>query len=62
MQIKEALRDLKSIRFGLSLELHLTYQVQLLQVLLLIAMLALIVAMDHGQTHRTYSPVRAVSG
>ena len=60
MQIEEAFRDLKSIRFGLSLELHHTYQLQRLQVLLLIATLALMVAwlMGHateltGQ-HRHY--------
>jgi hypothetical protein len=44
MQIEEAFRDLKSTRFGLSLELHRTYHVQRLQVLLLIATLALLVA------------------
>ncbi len=43
MQIEESFRDLKSTRFGLSLELHLTYQVERLQVMLLIAHLALIV-------------------
>ncbi|MGH8507564.1 MAG: IS4 family transposase [Gammaproteobacteria bacterium] len=57
MQIEEAFRDLKSTRFGLSLELH---QLERLQVLLLIATLALTVAwlMGHateltGQ-HRHY--------
>jgi len=60
MQIEEAFRDLKSTRFGLSLELHLTYQVQRLQVLLLIAMLALLVAWIMGKAteltdqHRQY--------
>jgi hypothetical protein len=60
MQIEEAFRDLKSTRFGLSLELHLTYQVQRLQVLLLIAMLALMVAWIMGKAieitgqHRQY--------
>lgn len=44
MQIEEAFRDLKSTRFGLSLELHRTYQVERLQVLLLVATLALLVA------------------
>ncbi len=60
MQIEEAFRDLKSTRFGLSLELHLTYQVQRLQVLLLIALLALMVAWIMGKAteltgqHRQY--------
>lgn len=60
MQIEEAFRDLKSTRFGLSLELHLSYQVQRLQVLLLIAMLALLVAWIMGKAteltgqHRQY--------
>src|ERR687887_994279 len=44
MQIEAAFRDLKSTRFGLSLELHRTYQVERLQVLWLIATLALRVA------------------
>lgn len=60
MQIEEAFRDLKSTRFGLSLELHLTYQVERLQVLLLIATLALLVAWLIGKAielteqHRQY--------
>ena len=60
MQIEEAFRDLKSTRFGLSLELHLTYQVKRLQVLLLIAMLAFLVAwligkaMELTKQHRQY--------
>jgi hypothetical protein len=60
MQIEEAFRDLKSTRFGLSLELHLTYQVERLQVLLLIATLALLVAWLIGRAleitaqHRHY--------
>ena len=60
MQIEEAFRDLKSTRFGLSLELHLTYQVERLQVLLLIALLALLVAWLFGKAtqlrgqHRDY--------
>jgi Transposase DDE domain len=60
MQIEEAFRDLKSIRFGLSLELHRSYQVERLQVLLLIATLALMVAWLLGkateltQQHRQY--------
>jgi len=49
MQIEESFRDLKSTRFGLSLELHLTYQVERLQVLLLIAALALMVAWLMGK-------------
>ena len=44
MQIEESFRDLKSTRFGLSLELHRTWQVERLQVLLLIATLAWLVA------------------
>ncbi|MGH8522192.1 MAG: IS4 family transposase [Gammaproteobacteria bacterium] len=60
MQIEEAFRDLKSTRFGLSLELHRTYQLQRLQVLLLIATLALMVAWLMGRAteitgqHRHY--------
>ena len=60
MQIEEAFRDLKSTRFGLSLELHRTYQVERLQVLLLIATLALMVAWLLGKAieqtgqHRNY--------
>jgi len=49
MQIEEAFRDLKSTRFGLSLEQHLSYQVQRLQVMLLIAALALMVAWLMGK-------------
>ena len=49
MQIEESFRDLKSTRFGLSLELHLTYQVERLQVMLLIAALALMVAWLMGK-------------
>jgi len=49
MQIEESFRDLKSTRFGLSLELHLTYQVERLQVMLLIAVLALMVAWLMGK-------------
>jgi Transposase DDE domain len=60
MQIEEAFRDLKSARFGLSLELHRIYQVERLQVLLLIATLALMVAWligkatEHTGQHRHY--------
>ena len=60
MQIEEAFRDLKSTRFGLSLELHRSYQVERLQALLLIATLALMVAWLLGQAtqntgqHRQY--------
>ena len=60
MQIEEAFRDLKSTRFGLSLELHLTYQIERLQVLLLLATLALLVAWLLGKAaeiteqHRHY--------
>lgn len=60
MQIEEAFRDLKSTRFGLSLELHRTYHVERLQVLLLIAALALLVAWLMGKAtelsgqHRQY--------
>jgi len=60
MQIEEAFRDLKSTRFGLSLELHHTYQLERLQVLLLIATLALMVAWiigkatQHTGQHRHY--------
>ena len=60
MQIEEAFRDLKSTRFGLSLELHRTYQLERLQVLLLIATLALMVAWLMGRAteitgqHRHY--------
>ncbi len=60
IQIEEAFRDLKSTRFGLSLELHRTYQLERLQVLLLIATLALMVAWLMGRAteitgqHRHY--------
>lgn len=60
MQIEEAFRDLKSTRFGLSLELHRTYQLERLQVLLLIATLALLVAWligkatEHTGQHRHF--------
>ena len=60
MQIEETFRDLKSTRFGLSLELHRSYQVERLQVLLLVATLALMVAWLMGQAteltgqHRHY--------
>jgi hypothetical protein len=60
MRIEEAFRDLKSTRFGLSLELHHTYQLERLQVLLLIATLALMVAWiigkatEHTGQHRHY--------
>jgi hypothetical protein len=60
MQIEEAFRDLKSTRFGLSLELHHTYQLERLQVLLLIATLALMVAWiigkatEHTGQHRHF--------
>jgi hypothetical protein len=43
MQIEEGFRDVKSHRFGLSLAYHRTYSVRRLQVLLLIATLALMV-------------------
>jgi len=49
MQIEESFRDLKSTRFGLALELHRTYQVERLQVMLLIASLALLVAWLMGK-------------
>jgi hypothetical protein len=60
MKIEEAFRDVKSTRFGLSLELHRTYQVERLQILLLIATLALMVAWLMGKAteltgqHRHY--------
>lgn len=60
MKIDEAFRDVKSTRFGLSLELHRTYQVERLQNLLLIATLALMVAWLMGKAteltgqHRHY--------
>ena len=60
MQIEEAFRDVKSTRFGLSLELHRSYQVERLQILLLIATLALMVAWLMGKAteltgqHRHY--------
>ena len=49
MRIEEAFRDLKSTRFGLSLELHRSYQLERLQVLLLVATLALLVAWLMGK-------------
>jgi len=50
MQIEESFRDLKSTRFGLSMELYRTYQVERLHVLLLIAHFALIVAWLMGKS------------
>jgi Transposase DDE domain len=60
MRIEEAFRDLKSARFGLSLEFHRAYHLERLQVLLLIATLALRVAWLMGKAteltgqHRHY--------
>jgi hypothetical protein len=60
MRIEEAFRDLKSARFGLSLEFHRAYHLERLQVLLLIATLALMVAWLMGKAteltgqHRHY--------
>jgi hypothetical protein len=60
MQLEEAFRDLKSRRFGLGLELHLAYQLKRLQILLLIATLALVVVWLMGKAteltgqHRAY--------
>ena len=60
VQIEAACRDLKSTRFGLSLELHRTYHLECLQILLLIATLALMVAWLIGKAteltgqHRHY--------
>jgi hypothetical protein len=60
MKIEQAFWDLKSTRFGLSLELHRTYQVERLQVLSLVATLALMVAWLMGKAteltgqHRHY--------
>ena len=60
MQIEQAFRDLKSTRFGLSLELHRSYHVPRLQMLLLIAALAVLVAWVMGKAtelthqHRHY--------
>lgn len=60
MQIEEAFRDLKSTRIKLSFELHPTYPLERLQVLLLIATLALRVAWiigkatEHTGQHRHY--------
>lgn len=44
MQIEEAFRDVKSMRFGLGLALHVSYQVKRLEIMLLVAHLALVVA------------------
>ena len=60
MPIEEAFRDVKSTRLGLSLEFHRTYQVERLQILLLVATLALMVAWLMGKAteltgqHRHY--------
>jgi hypothetical protein len=62
MQIEEAFRDLKSTRFGLSLQLHHTYQLERLQVLLLIATLALMVAWIIGKATRHTGQHRSLSG
>ena len=49
VSIEESFRDLKSTLFGLSLAFHLTWQVERLQVMLLIASLALMVAWLMGK-------------
>jgi len=49
MQIEESFRDLKRTRFSLSLELHRSYQVERVQVRLLIAALAWMVAWRMGK-------------
>jgi hypothetical protein len=60
MQIKEVFRDLKSNRFGLSLEYSGTRELECLQILLLIGLLALIVlwllgkAIELTSQHRHY--------
>jgi hypothetical protein len=62
MQIEEAFRDLKSHRFGLSLEYSGTRERERLEVLLLIATLALLVlwllgrALELSGQHRAYQP------
>jgi hypothetical protein len=60
MQIEESFRALKSERFGLGMNAHLTYQTKRLQVLVLIATLALLVVWLLGKMtenqgrHRDY--------
>lgn len=60
MQIEEAFRDTKSIRFGIGFELSLTRSAQRLQILLLIAMIAhfvlwiLGIAARNSQQHLNY--------
>jgi len=58
MRIEEAFRDLKSTRFGLSLEVHRSYQVERLPLLLLIAPLALRVAWLLGTATQLTGPHR----
>ena len=55
-QIEESFRDLKSSRFGLSMELHRTYPVERLPVLLFIAALALMVAWRMGKATALTEP------
>ncbi len=60
MQIEEAFRDLKSSRFGLSLEYSGTRELERLQILMLIASVAIVVlwllgkATELSQQHRHY--------
>jgi hypothetical protein len=60
MQIEEAFRDLKCVRFGLGLDHHICKHVQRLAILLLVAMLALFIAWLMGKAlelterHRDY--------
>jgi hypothetical protein len=62
MQVEEAFRDLKSSRFGLSFEQSRTGDLERLQLLLLIAALAMLVlwllgkAAELTQQHRAYQP------
>lgn len=60
MQIEEAFRDVKSMRFGIGFELSMTRSAKRLQILLLIAMLAIFVlwllgtAARHSGQHMNY--------
>jgi hypothetical protein len=52
MQIEESFRDVKSFRFGMGFELNLTRCAERLEVLLLVAMLATVVAWLLGMSAR----------
>jgi len=58
MQIEEAFRDTKSVQFGLGFELNRSYSTKRIQILLLIAMLAMLVLWLLGSIARTTGQYR----